>query len=158
MRMNAPRCLFGSASLGEISILAGGCDSRGNILSSAELYNSEAGTWKSLLSMNKPHKKCSGVFMNGMFNVIRGIEGAKSEWLTCEEEYDLETRAWTQIQRMSPNAYKNDTHATYGEPHLVAVISSMCIIPIYIRRHVLDFQSIFSFPDHIPPHKLTTLI
>ena len=27
MSMNAPRCLFGSASLGEIAILAGGCDS-----------------------------------------------------------------------------------------------------------------------------------
>ncbi|KAK4709865.1 hypothetical protein R3W88_004378 [Solanum pinnatisectum] len=156
--MNAPRCLFGSSSLGEISILAGGCDSRGNILISTELYNLEAGTWKSLLSMNKPHKKCSGVFMDAVFYVIGGIGGAKSEWLTCEEEYDPEIRTWTQIQCMYHNEYKNDTHATYGEPLLVAVISSMRIIPICIRRHVLDFQSIFSFPDHIPPHKSTTLI
>ncbi|KAK6796347.1 hypothetical protein RDI58_004048 [Solanum bulbocastanum] len=96
--------------------------------------------------------------MDGMFYVIGGIGGAKLEWLTCEEEYDLETRTWTQIQRMSPNAYKNGTHATYGEPPLEVVISSMRIIPICIRRHVMDFQSIFSFPDHIPPHKSTTLI
>ncbi|KAG5608163.1 hypothetical protein H5410_019444 [Solanum commersonii] len=27
MQMNEPRCLFGSASFGEIDILAGGCDS-----------------------------------------------------------------------------------------------------------------------------------
>jgi len=39
MQMNAPRCLFGFASLGEIVILVAGCDSRGNILNSAELYN-----------------------------------------------------------------------------------------------------------------------
>ncbi|KAJ6687973.1 F-BOX/KELCH-REPEAT PROTEIN SKIP11 [Salix koriyanagi] len=45
MKMNTPRCLFGSASLGEIAILAGGCDPRGNVLNSAELYNSETGTW-----------------------------------------------------------------------------------------------------------------
>ncbi|KAK1393313.1 F-box/kelch-repeat protein skip11-like [Heracleum sosnowskyi] len=30
MNMNFPRCLFGSASLGEIAILAGGCDLSGN--------------------------------------------------------------------------------------------------------------------------------
>ncbi|PQQ19589.1 putative kelch repeat-containing F-box family protein [Prunus yedoensis var. nudiflora] len=48
MKMNAPRCLFGSASLKEIAILAGGCDSLGSILSSAELYNSETQTWEIL--------------------------------------------------------------------------------------------------------------
>ncbi|KAM3304166.1 hypothetical protein P3S67_015198 [Capsicum chacoense] len=39
MQMNAPRCLFGKASLGEIAIFSCGCDSQGKILSSAELYN-----------------------------------------------------------------------------------------------------------------------
>ncbi|PHU02663.1 F-box/kelch-repeat protein SKIP11 [Capsicum chinense] len=46
MQMNVPRCLFGKESLGEIAIFAGGCDSQGKILSSAELYNSETGTWR----------------------------------------------------------------------------------------------------------------
>ncbi|PKI75433.1 hypothetical protein CRG98_004103, partial [Punica granatum] len=41
MKMNVPRCLFGSASLGEIAIIAGGRDSQGNTLRSAEMYNSE---------------------------------------------------------------------------------------------------------------------
>lgn len=56
MRMNFPRCLFGSASLGEIAILAGGCDSEGHILDSAELYNSESQTWETLPNMIKPRK------------------------------------------------------------------------------------------------------
>ncbi|MCE3216233.1 hypothetical protein HAX54_005649 [Datura stramonium] len=56
MQMNAPRCLFGSASLGEIAILAGGCDSQGSILSSAELYNSETGALEDFASMNKPRR------------------------------------------------------------------------------------------------------
>ncbi|KAM3203196.1 hypothetical protein P3L10_030822 [Capsicum annuum] len=46
MQMNVPRCLFGKESLGEIAIFAGGCDSQGKILSSAELYNSETRTWR----------------------------------------------------------------------------------------------------------------
>lgn len=73
MQMNAPRCLFGSASLGAIAILAGGCDSRGIILSSAEIYNSEDGSWRVLPSMNRPRKMCSGVFMDGKFYVIGGV-------------------------------------------------------------------------------------
>ncbi|PPR85739.1 hypothetical protein GOBAR_AA34952 [Gossypium barbadense] len=39
--MNLPRCLFGSSSLGELAIVAGGSDKNGNVLQSAELYNSE---------------------------------------------------------------------------------------------------------------------
>ncbi|KAG5629535.1 hypothetical protein H5410_001252 [Solanum commersonii] len=72
MQMNAPRCLFGSASFGEIAILAGGYDSRGHILGSVELYNSETGTCKILPSMKKRCKMCSEVVM------------------TCGKEYDLE--------------------------------------------------------------------
>ncbi|KAH6802007.1 Galactose oxidase/kelch repeat superfamily protein [Perilla frutescens var. frutescens] len=102
MIMNAPRCLFGSASLGEIAILAGGCDSNGSILSSAELYNSESGTWTTLPSMKKPRKMCSGVFMDGKFYVVGGIGGADAELLTCGEEYNLDTGTWTEIPNMSP--------------------------------------------------------
>ncbi|KAJ8645102.1 hypothetical protein MRB53_006850 [Persea americana] len=40
MTMNEPGCLFGSASLGEIAIVAGGCV-QNTVLSSAEVYNSE---------------------------------------------------------------------------------------------------------------------
>ncbi|KAH0692072.1 hypothetical protein KY285_019169 [Solanum tuberosum] len=69
IQMNAPRCLFGSASFGEISILAHG----GKILSSAELYNLEIGTWKTLPSMNKRRKMCFVVFMGKKFYVIGGI-------------------------------------------------------------------------------------
>ncbi|XWS42847.1 hypothetical protein CRYUN_Cryun16bG0049700 [Craigia yunnanensis] len=39
--MNLPRCLFGSSNLGEIALVAGESDKNGNVLKSAELYNSE---------------------------------------------------------------------------------------------------------------------
>ncbi|KAI4328414.1 hypothetical protein L6164_020771 [Bauhinia variegata] len=121
MRMNAPRCLFGSASLGEIAILAGGCDSEGRILSSAELYNSETQTWELLPSMNKPRKMCSGVFMDGKFYVIGGNGGSYAKLLTCGEEYNLQTRTWREIPNMSPRRRGADTPA--AAPPLVAVVN-----------------------------------
>ncbi|KAG5610109.1 hypothetical protein H5410_021390 [Solanum commersonii] len=58
--MNAPRCLLSSATSGEIAIVAAGCDSHGDIVSSVEFYHSKTGTWKMLPSMNKQHKMCFG--------------------------------------------------------------------------------------------------
>ncbi|XVF85954.1 hypothetical protein PTKIN_Ptkin17bG0159100 [Pterospermum kingtungense] len=128
--MNAPRCLFGSASLGEIAILAGGCDSQGNILSSAEMYNSETEQWETLPSMNKPRKMCSGVFMDKKFYVIGGIGGVGNDAkvLTCGEEFDLGTRTWTEIPNMSPGRSGTDGEAEIpaaaGAPPLVAVVNN----------------------------------
>ncbi|EEF27941.1 F-box/kelch-repeat protein SKIP11 [Ricinus communis] len=127
MAMNAPRCLFGSASRGEIAILAGGCDSQGNILSSAEMYNSETQKFETLPSMNKPRKMCSAVFMDGKFYVIGGIGGSDTKLLTCGEEYDLETRKWTEIPNMSPGrsgaAREIEMPAAAEAPPLVAVVN-----------------------------------
>ncbi|KAM3203195.1 hypothetical protein P3L10_030821 [Capsicum annuum] len=81
---------LGIASIGEIAIFSDSCDSQCEILSSAELYNSETCTWRTLRSMNKQCKMCSGEFMDGKFYVIGGIGGADSKLLTCAEEYDLE--------------------------------------------------------------------
>jgi len=126
--MNESRCLFGSASLGEIAILAGGCNSHGTILSSAELYNSELGIWKTLPSMKKPRKMCSGVFMDGKFYVIGGIGGTESKLLTCGEEYDLETETWTEIPNMSPVrtdvGREFNLPATSEAPPLIAVVNN----------------------------------
>ncbi|XP_022732852.1 F-box/kelch-repeat protein At1g26930-like [Durio zibethinus] len=127
--MNVPRCLFGSASLGEIAILAGGCDSCGNILSSAEMYNSETQKWETLPSMNKPRKMCSGVFMDKKFYVIGGIRGVgnDAQVLTCGEEYDLETRKWTEIPNMAPGTsglFSQPAVPAAGAPPLVAVVNN----------------------------------
>ncbi|XP_059655887.1 F-box/kelch-repeat protein SKIP11-like [Cornus florida] len=128
MRMNAPRCLFGAHSLREIAIFAGGCDSDGNILSTAELYNSETGTWMELPSMNKPRKNCAAVFMEGKFYVIGGIGGSDSKLLTCGEEYNLETRSWTIIPNMSPvrtgAAREIEIPATAEPPPMVVVANN----------------------------------
>lgn len=127
MTMNEPRCLFGSASLGEIAILAGGCDSHGNVLSSAELYNSETGKWKTLPSMKKSRKMCSGIFMDGKFYVIGGID-RDSKLLTCGEEYDLEMGTWTEIPNMSPvcagAARDNEPPPSSEAPPLIAVVNN----------------------------------
>ncbi|KAG5522402.1 hypothetical protein RHGRI_034546 [Rhododendron griersonianum] len=126
MKMNAPRCLFGSASIGEIAIVAGGCDSRGNALSSAELYNSETGTWQTLPRMHKMRKLCSGVFMEGKFYVIGGVGGSNSKLLTCGEEFNMDTGIWTEIPNLSPvrsgEARENEMPATSEAPPLVAVV------------------------------------
>ncbi|KAL0364039.1 UNVERIFIED_CONTAM: F-box/kelch-repeat protein [Sesamum angustifolium] len=144
MRMNEPRCLFGSASLGEIAILAGGSDSHGNILSSAVLYNSETGKWKPLPSMKKPRKMCSGVFMDGKFYVIGGIGGADSKLLTCGEEYDLETETWTEIPNMSPvrtgAARDNEPPATSEAPPLIAVVNNELYAADYAEMEVRKYN------------------
>ncbi|CAF1925504.1 unnamed protein product [Brassica oleracea var. botrytis] len=114
-RMNSPRCLFGSASLGEIAIFAGGCDSLGKISDVAEMYNSELQSWTTLPNMNKPRKMCSGVFMDGKFYVIGGVGGG--------EEYDLATKKWTEIPEMSPPRSR-ETPASAEAPPLVAVVNN----------------------------------
>ncbi|KAF3644149.1 F-box/kelch-repeat protein SKIP11 [Capsicum annuum] len=140
MQMNAPRCLFGSASLGEIAILAGGCDSQGNILKSAELYSSETGTWKTLPSMNKQRKMCSAVFMDKKFYVIGGIGGTESKLLTCGEEYDLVTGKWTEISSMSPVRARGDTPAASEAPPLVAVVNNDLYAADYADMEVRKYD------------------
>ncbi|CAA3021226.1 F-box kelch-repeat SKIP11-like [Olea europaea subsp. europaea] len=144
MSMNSPRCLFGSATLGEIAILAGGCDAHGNIFSSAELYNSETGTWMTLRSMNKPRKMCSAVFMDGKFYVIGGIGGTDTKVLTCGEEYSLDTETWTEIPNMSPvktgAAGEFDAQATSVAPPLIAVVNNELYAADYADMDVRKYN------------------
>ncbi|XP_037487233.1 F-box/kelch-repeat protein At5g60570-like [Triticum dicoccoides] len=116
--MNFPRCLFASGSSGEIAIVAGGCDRNGQVLRSAELYNSEAGQWETLPDMNLPRRLSSGFFMDGKFYVIGGVTSERHS-LTCGEEYDLDTRTWRRIQDMYPGG----TSASQSPP-LIAVVNN----------------------------------
>ncbi|XP_061351938.1 F-box/kelch-repeat protein At1g74510-like isoform X2 [Gastrolobium bilobum] len=160
MEMNVPRCLFGSASLGEVAILAGGCDPRGNILSSAELYNSETGTWEILPNMKKARKMCSGVFIDGKFYVIGGIGVGNSKQLTCGEEFDLQTRKWREIPNMFPGrnggSGVTEMPAAAEAPPLVAVVNNVLYAANYaqqeVRRYYKDSNSwvtIGRLPDRI---------
>ncbi|KAK1289984.1 F-box/kelch-repeat protein [Acorus calamus] len=134
IEMRTPRCLFGSASLGECAILAGGCDAHGAILSSAELYNSESQTWVTLPSMNKPRKMCSGVFMDGKFYVIGGM-ASNTESLNCGEEFSLETNTWRVIENMFPRR----AGAT-GAPPLVAVVNNELYSADYAEKEVRKYD------------------
>ncbi|XP_061346634.1 F-box/kelch-repeat protein SKIP11-like [Gastrolobium bilobum] len=139
-QMNFPRCLFASASIGHIAILAGGCDPRGIILSTAELYNSDTGSWETLPSMNKPRKMCSGVFMDGKFYVIGGIGVDHLELLTCGEEFDLKTRKWREIPNMFPRAEGAARRGTTEAPPLVAVVNNRLYAADYARQEVRRYD------------------
>ncbi|XP_004508827.1 F-box/kelch-repeat protein At1g26930-like [Cicer arietinum] len=149
MKMNTPRCLFGSASLKEIAILAGGCDQYGNILSSVELYNSNTGTWEILPDLNTARKMCSGVFMDDKFYVLGGVGVGKTTQLTCGEEFDLKTRKWRKIPNMCPPRNGGDgvteTPASGEAPPLVAVVNNVLYAADYasqeIKRYVKEINS-----------------
>ncbi|XP_004508258.2 F-box/kelch-repeat protein SKIP11-like [Cicer arietinum] len=143
MKMNISRCLFGSASIGEIAILAGGCDLQGNIFKHAELYNSDTNQWEILPDMNTARKMCSGVFMDEKFYVLGGIGADKTTKLTSGEEFDLKTRKWHEIPNMCPP--QNET-ATYSEaPPLIAVVNNVLYVADHaqqeIKRYVKDNNS-----------------
>ncbi|TYH39910.1 hypothetical protein ES332_D12G209900v1 [Gossypium tomentosum] len=137
IRMHTPRYLFASASLGEIEIIAGGCDLRGNILSSAERYNSETGKWETVPSMNKARRMCSAVFMEGKFYVIGGIGVENLKIITSGEVYDLKTKTWSEIPNMYPAT--NEGAVSTKEPFiaegppLLAAVNDV----LYVADHVL---------------------
>lgn len=144
MEMNTPRCLFGSATLGGIAIVAGGCDFRGNIFSSAELYNSDTGTWVTLPSMNKARKKCSAVFMDGKFYVVGGLGVENSNPLTCGEVFDLERRTWTEIPDMlplrNPEPGAPESFAMSEAPPLLTVVNNELYAADYARKEVRKYN------------------
>lgn len=132
--MNHPRCLFASGSLGSIAIVAGGSDTNGNVLKSAELYDSLTGKWEMLPSMNYPRRLCSGFFMDGKFYVIGGMT-SPTDSLTCVEEFDLKTRKWREIEGMYPNVNRA-AHA----PPLVAVVDNELYGVEYLTNMVKKYN------------------
>ncbi|KAL5231219.1 hypothetical protein ABZP36_029995 [Zizania latifolia] len=132
--MNAPRCLFGSASVGEKAYVAGGTDSFGRILNSAEVYNSETHTWVSLPSMIKERKNCSAVFMDGKFYVIGGVTN-NNKVLTCGEEYDIHSRSWRVIKNMSEGL-----NVVSGAPPLIAVVKNELYAADYSVKDVKKYD------------------
>ncbi|XP_048136789.1 F-box/kelch-repeat protein At1g74510-like [Rhodamnia argentea] len=162
MEMNVPRCLFASASLGEIAILAGGCDPRGNVLSSAELYNSDTGRWEMLPDMNTARKMCSGVFMDGKFYVIGGIGTGNIRSLSCGEVYDMETRTWREIPNMFP-ARNGETGATEAPsvveaPPLLAVVNNELYAADLAAKEVRKYDKVrnsWSTLGSLPEHAMS---
>lgn len=132
--MNHRRCLFGSGSLGSISIVAGGSDKNGNVLKSAELYDSLTGTWEILPNMHSPRRLCSGFFMDGKFYVIGGMTNP-TDSLTCGEEFDLQTRKWRKIEGMYPNVNR-----AAQAPPLVAVVNNQLYAVEYLTNMVKKYD------------------
>lgn len=122
MSMNTPRFLFASASHNEYAFIAGGCDQHGNVLRSAELYNSERENFDILPDMNKARKMCSGFFMDGKFYVVGGIDEGMKQF-TCGEEFDPMTKTWNLIKDMFPRQDDGVADAITAPP-LVAVVNN----------------------------------
>lgn len=72
--------------------------------------------------------------------MIRSIGGVKSKCFTFKEEYDLEMRTWTEIQNMSLNGDKNDTHAIYGTSHLVLLVNNKFYVADYYNMEVRKYD------------------
>ncbi|CAJ1944064.1 unnamed protein product [Sphenostylis stenocarpa] len=123
VNMNIPRCLFGSASLGVIAILAGGVDPSGEVLNVAELYNSKTKRWETLPNMHRKRRMSSAVFMDGKFYVIGGIAEDNKTEVTSGEEYDLETKTWREIPDMFPP--RSGGEPNMEAPPLVAVVNNV---------------------------------
>ncbi|KAE8037086.1 hypothetical protein FH972_009709 [Carpinus fangiana] len=143
--MNRPRCLFGSSSLGSIAIVAGGSDKIGNVLQSAELYDSSSGTWEMLPTMHTPRRLCSGFFMDDKFYVIGGVGGmanpvpAASLSLICGEDYDPQMRRWRKIDDMYP--FANRCRATQAPP-LVAVVNNQLYAVEHLTNMVKKYDKV----------------
>lgn len=142
--MNEPRCLFASASLGEIAIVAGGCGPQGNILSSVEVYNSDTGIWVTLPNMIKARKMCSGAFIDGKFCVIGGIGPGNPNLLTCGEVYDLETKTWREIPDIFPAVSNGgggfDASSTSKAPPLLAVVKNELYAVCHLEKELRKYD------------------
>ncbi|CAH8334693.1 unnamed protein product [Eruca vesicaria subsp. sativa] len=145
-KMNTLRSLFGSASLGEVAVVAGGCDRcEKKILSSAEIYNSESetGEWRVIRSMNKARMMCSSVFMDGNFYVIGGIGEGSSGMLTCGEVYDMKKKTWTLIPNMlsETSSGGDQTKETFfAAPPIVAVVKDELYAANYAQQEVRKYD------------------
>ncbi|EXB29132.1 F-box/kelch-repeat protein [Morus notabilis] len=137
--MNSPRCLFGSASVGEMAIVAGGCDLNGVVVQSAEVYNSELGTWHPLADLSGPRKMCSGFFMDGKFYVIGGMSSNAANYLSCGEEYDLGKGTWRKIENMYPAEFAG-VNQSLPSPPLVAVVNNELYTADVCRNEVKKYS------------------
>ncbi|KAM3206042.1 hypothetical protein ACQJBY_061618 [Aegilops geniculata] len=135
--MKSPRFLFGSASAGEKAYVAGGKDSSGRNLSSAEMYDSEKHTWTTVPSMNRARSGCSGAFMDSKFYVIGGITD-NQEALTCGEEYDLSQQSWRVIDNMSQGL----NQASQGASLLLAAVNNELYAADYIENDLKQYDKL----------------
>ncbi|KAL0436888.1 UNVERIFIED_CONTAM: F-box/kelch-repeat protein [Sesamum radiatum] len=115
--MNRPRCLFASGSLGSIAIVAGGSDKDGNVLKSAERYDSLTGKWEMLPNMHSPRRTRKWRKIEGMYpNVNRAAQAPPLvavvdnelyavEYLTnMVKKYNKENNSWDELGRLPVRA------------------------------------------------------
>ncbi|KAF3637774.1 putative transcription factor-like [Capsicum annuum] len=124
MQMNVPRCFFGK-SLGEIAIFSGGCDLQGKIHSSAELYDSETATWRTLRSMNKPRSEAQSR-VQILSRVFRQSSQSSVDREGCSRpsRFGILITARASVRVVTAPNLKNGIPATSAAPPLVAAVNN----------------------------------
>ncbi|KAK6928533.1 Kelch repeat type 1 [Dillenia turbinata] len=119
--MRTPRCLFASATCGNVACVAGGIgmDSNKEVLNSAEKYNPENKKWEPLPRMHRRRRMCSGCYMDSKFYVLGG-RNEHGDDLRCAEVYDEATNTWELIPEMLRDVPVSTSHS----PPLVAVVNN----------------------------------
>lgn len=100
--MQSPRELNAQVKLATGKILSmGGIDNNGNLLSSAELYNSGPGTWTLTGSMAQAREYFPAVVLTSGKVLVAGGLGAGSTVLAAAELYDPTTGVWSSAGSLS---------------------------------------------------------
>lgn len=121
--MIEPRCLFASASTGDVAFVAGGLGLEGQgILNSVEKYDPVTKSWDPLPKMRSKRKMCSGAYMDEKFYVIGG-QNQNGDVLTCAEVFDEERNTWVEIPGILNGLTLPTTQSTQSPP-LVAVVNN----------------------------------
>ena len=106
--MNTPRSWAAAAVVGDKVYVAGG---QGNtkFLDSAEVYDPESDTWKTISNMGIVRSSCQGVALDGQFWVIAG-EYVKNHYndnqKSSAEVYAPETDTWRSVPDMCLDDHK----------------------------------------------------
>ncbi|KNA10696.1 hypothetical protein SOVF_141860 [Spinacia oleracea] len=121
--MIEPRCLFASASSGDLAYVAGGIglENKG-ILNSAERYDPVTRSWEPLPKMRNKRKMCSGVYMDEKFYVFGG-QNQIGEVLTSAEVFDEKKNIWVEIPGILTGLTLPTSQSTQSPP-LVAVVNN----------------------------------
>ncbi|WZZ33619.1 LOW QUALITY PROTEIN: hypothetical protein YC2023_017020 [Brassica napus] len=115
-----------SEVLGEVAVVAGGCDPRGKILNSAEIYSLESGEWTVIPSMNKARKMCSWTGASMLLE-------RETRRCLCVV-YDLKKKTWTLI----PNMLQQGSNG--GGDQLVAVVKDELYSAHYAQQEVRKYD------------------
>ena len=104
-------------ALGGELVVAGGKDTGGSRLKSAEMYDGSTGEWRALPEMSVARDGCAAVSIEGSVYVVGGFDG--HSYLKSAEMYDGSTREWRALPEMSVARWKCAAVCLEGSVYVV---------------------------------------